>query len=1505
MAQTSEGPQEELAAALSELRSKDEQLAALLREKYEPIAVVGMGLRCPGGNDDVDAFADFLREGRSGIGPLPEGERREMTHDAESGAGLLDASPRGGFIEGVDQFDAAFFSVSPKEAPYVAPQQRLALETAWEALEHAGIDPLALRHSDSGVFMGVTSLDYIFEAADLAADDLTPYLAPGLTHSGVSGRVSYVLGLRGPSMSIDTTCSSSLVAAHLAVQALRSGECGIALVGGVNVIHNARSQAVLALGGMLSSDGQCKTFDETADGYARAEGCGVLVLKKLGDARRDGDTVHAVIRGSAVRQDGESAGLTAPNGAAQEEVMRAALSRSRLTPQDIQYVEAHGTGTALGDPTETDAITGVFGASHSGADPVLVGSLKTNIGHMEGAAGVGGLIKTILQLRERTVYPHLNLTSPSPFIAWDDAPFAVPTTAGPWPGEGVGRALVNSFGVTGTIASVVLEGPPRDHASEATATDHADAGAARTVTEAPSSDVVTFSAKSRASLRRLVERHLEHLERHPGISVADLCRTTNTGRAHFRHRTADVVHDRGDLARTLRKRLADLGSAESGGRSTTPKVAYLFSGTGTQYAGMGGALYRQYSVFRDAIDACDRVFTPLTGFPPGALIRGGDDAPGRVHEARHLQPALFSLEYAMARLWLSWGVRPSVLVGHSLGEYAAAATAGLFSLEDAARLVAARGRLSGRLQGKGGMAAVGARAADVEPLLERYPDLAVGAVNGPSQCLLTGGSASLADAAERLGERGVKVTPLRGAAPYHCDLMSEIADEFRAELATVEFRTPTMAVVSNLTGRVARTGEMGTPDYWIRHLLEPVQFEACVQAVERRGRHVFVEMGPSTALTSLARTTATDPEHVWLSSTFRDDSTGDMIRRSLAGAYRAGVQVSWTGYHCDAPRTRVQLPTYPFDRKSYWLPTPQRRQAEAMWAAERNSRFGSDAALPLLHEQHWVAREVGEPGGRRGILLLGAPEELRARVMDHALRVGIEADCPAGLGELAVALREGPPRDVVWFWRPAPEGTTGVERLRAECALNYSGLLALLDVLERERFGDGRRLWLVTEGAHTLPGDPGTGGPAEMSASATLWGFARGLAAERPAHGVRLMDLQPGAESAHALIDEWSSAQDTEFEVAHRDGQRWVRRLRPAGPVPDPDRPVEIRPDRTYVVAGGLGTVGLHLARRLVALGARDLLLLSRTGGEAPELGDGVTVTVRRCDIGSPPDVDRVFEELADSGRTVGGVVHAAAEGAHLPATEHTWHHLDTVFTAKVYGAYLLHEATARLHRPDFFLLCSTAGATIGSALAAGPSAGDAFLSHLAALRLRADLPALVVDWGPWAPRDPGTVPVRNWAAQGIVPLDATEAVDLFPGLLDAGRSHVLVGRCDWDRFVSHRPANALFGELVTGRAATGQSVDPGTLPKTPGPARTAAINTIVRDRLADVLRFGEADDIDPDAELAALGTDSLNAVDIRNTLEMTFRVTLPTSLVFEQPRIDLLSAYIETLLPTGTAPLP
>ncbi|QUI29953.1 acyltransferase domain-containing protein [Streptomyces alfalfae] len=1509
----------ELAAVIADLRRKEEALAALEREKYEPIAIVGMGLRIPGGNNDADTFAEFLREGRSGIGPLPAGERRQMAPDAaapgpdaaSTGSGAAadgaaapgaegDDWPRGGFVPDVDRFDAAFFSVSPKEAPYIDPQQRLALHTAWEALEHAGIDPVSLRHGDTGVFMGVTTLDYIFESTDLAPADLDGYLAPGLTHSAVSGRLSFFLGLRGPCMTVDTTCSSSLTATHLAVQALRGGECGVALSGGVNVIHNAQNHAILRLGGVLAPDAQCKTFDESANGYARAEGCGVLVLKRLSDARRDGDTVHAVIRGSAVGQDGESAGLVAPNGAAQEQVMRSALARCRLEPGDIQYVEAHGTGTALGDPTEMDAISDVFAASHTKDRPMVVGSLKTNIGHMEGAAGAGSLIKAVLQLREKTVFPHLNLVTPSRRIAWDDAPVTVPTELRPWPAADTARAMVNGFGVTGTIASVVLEEAP------------AEAPADEDTADARPSAVLTLSAKSRTSLRRLAERHLDHLDRHPETPLADLCRTSNTGRAHFRHRIAEVVGDRDGAVRALSKRVAALAEGTArGGSAGAPKVAFLFSGTGTQYPGMGAALHRQYPAFRAALDACDRILTPLLGVPLGELIRGECEAPERIHEPRYLQPALFSLEYAMARLWLSWGVRPSVLMGHSLGEFAAAAVAGLFSLEDGARLVAARGRLSEAVRDKGGMAAVGAPADEVAPLIESYPDLSIGAVNGPGQCLLTGGEAALADAGRRLTERGVKVTPLRGAVPYHSPLMAEIVDEFREVLGTVDFRTPTMALVSNVTGRVARGRQMADPEYWVRHLLEPVQFEAGVRAVDQRGRHVFVELGPSAALTALARSSAGEADHVWLSSTFRDDHDGDMIRRSLAKAYEAGVPVSWAGYHEGAPQRRVTLPSYPFDGKRYWLPTKQRRAAEAAWQAERDPE-GRQHANGLYYEQHWVAQALPDTRReQRRVLVAGdttrLPQALTERAAAEGVTLTVAAD-PAALADALGAPGGERPTDVCWLWRAhagatAPDDGDAAARLRAECEVNYRDLLAVLDALARGGFGRGQRLWLVGEGAQHLPGDKG----ADPAAAATLWGFGRALGMEFPGYRVTLVDLQPGADDATGLVGEWLAAEENELEIAHRDGGRWVRRLRTADPVPTPSAPVTVRPDRTYVVAGATGMVGRALAHRLVALGARHLALLSRTGGPAPDLGEGVTARVHPCDIGSADDVSRVLAGLAREAPPVGGVVHAAQETAQdLPVAQQTWESLDAVFRTKVYGAWLLHEATADLPELDFFLGCSTAGALLGAATQTGAGAGNAFLDHLMAQRTGANLPATAVNWGPWASKDPGrrlsASLVRSWEGQGITLLEEDEATQALPALLDAGRGQVLMGHCDWNRFVARRAPSALFAELVPPSAADAGG-DVGALADTPGAARSAGINAIVRARLADVLRFESADDVEPDAELADLGMDSLNAVEIRNTLEAAFRVTLPASVTFDRPSVDLLSTYIEELLSGADAP--
>ncbi|MEW9532094.1 SDR family NAD(P)-dependent oxidoreductase [Microbispora sp. NPDC049125] len=880
-----------------------ETIRDLLREKYEPVAIVGVGLRFPGGSNTPDEFAEFLAEGRSGIVPFPEdrwdsslygrqGDEEEPGRIRAMGAGLLDR---------IDQFDAAFFNISPKEAQYLDPQQRMLMETSWEALEHANIDPTPLRHGNGGVYVGASSIDFAFELEGVPYRDLDGHLASGTTFFPMSGRLSYFLGWRGPSMSVDSACASGLTALHLAVEGLRRRECDIALAAGVNALHHPRTSVIFSHANMLARDGRCKTFDESADGYARAEGCAVLVLKRLSDAKRDGDRVLALVRGTAVGQDGESAGLTVPNGNAQVAVMRTAIEAALLEPGAIQYVEAHGTGTPLGDPIEMGAIADVFADSHTAFDPVTVGSVKTNLGHMEPVSGLVGVIKTMLQLRSGVIYPHLNFTRPSGRIPWDSYPVTVPTECRPWVGE-IRRGLVNSFGFGGTIAAAVLEEAPP------TAPPALDQG---------DEHVFAVSAKNRRALKGVLERYRDHLAAHPDVPVADLCRTAGVGRAHFNLRVAGVVADHAELDALLVKQLARLERGDIA-PAETRKVAFLFTGQGSQYPGMGATLYRAYAVFREHVDRLDELFAPLIGRSVRALLLGRADDAEVIHQTRFTQPALFTLEYALAQLWLSFGARPSALIGHSIGEVVAATVAGLFTVEDAVTLVAARGRLMQSVTAPGGMAAVPLPAAEVAPLLEGYPDLAIAAVNSPKQCVISGGDASLTEVCELLSGRGLRVTRLSVSHAFHSPLMTEVFDAFRAELAGIAFHEPKLTLVSNVTGKVARFAEISTPEYWIRHIGEAVDFEAGMRVLERRGRHIFVEIGPSAALIGLAKQCVDPDRHRWIASLNARDAHGATLRKAVTQFYLAGATVSWQGFHSGG--AKVTLPTYAFDRKRYWLP---------------------------------------------------------------------------------------------------------------------------------------------------------------------------------------------------------------------------------------------------------------------------------------------------------------------------------------------------------------------------------------------------------------------------------------------------------------------------------------------------------------------------------------------------------------------------------------------------------
>ncbi|MGW1761131.1 type I polyketide synthase [Streptomyces mirabilis] len=884
-----------------------------------PIAIVGMGLRFPGGNSEPESFRRFLKEGRSGITELPTGRPLQGVPD--------DVCTDGGYLHSLQGFDAGFFNISPREAAFVDPQHRLTLETSWEALENAGIDPTSLRHGDTGVYVAVTGMDYAMEIARLPVEQVELYAGTGMFHCGASGRVSYFLGLRGPSMSVDGACASSLVAVHLAVQGLRSGECGIALCGAANTISDPAYPVMAGRSGVLAADARCKTFDDAGDGYVRGEGVAMLVLKRLDDARRDGDRVLAVIRGSAVRQDGESAALMAPNGKAQALLMQAALKNAGLGAADVQYVEAHGTGTALGDPIEISGVAEVFSGSHSLENPVVVGSVKTNIGHLEATAGMAGLIKTVLQLQDKTIYPHLNFRTPSRKIPWDRTPVKVPVEAMHWASD-TRRALVNSYGATGTIASVVLE----EAAAEPAETPDRN--------EDGRSPVFTLSAKSAQSLRLQLDAYADFMTGASDRDLPDICYTSNVGRAHHAWRVSSPVADVAELTRFIERQRGQFERLKtSAGRKN---VALMFSGGGSQYQGMGSSLYQRFPVFRQYIDRCSELFEPLVGHSLRGEILGTVDERLVPGGAAVLTARLFSLEYALAKLWLSLGVRPSVLIGHSLGEIIAAAVAGIFTLEDAVRLVSLRGDLLDRTSA-GSMAAVEASRDHVDSLLGGYPQVSLGAVNGPSQCVISGDRDSVEEIAALLESQGIKVKRLQVPVASHSPLMDEIAGDYRAALEQISFTDPEFSIASTVLGRIARPGDMTTPEYWMRHLRETVNFAEAIRAIEERGRHIFLEVGPGAELIGMGRQCASDESHLWLGSMHRDDPVGNTIRHTVSRLYSTGLPISWTAWHDGAAGSRVVLPTYAFDRKPYWLPAPK-GQADAADSGQSHPLLGRETS---------------------------------------------------------------------------------------------------------------------------------------------------------------------------------------------------------------------------------------------------------------------------------------------------------------------------------------------------------------------------------------------------------------------------------------------------------------------------------------------------------------------------------------------------------------------------------
>jgi acyl transferase domain-containing protein len=820
------------------------------------------------------------------------------------------------------------------------PQQRLLLEVSWEALENAGQTQQQLAGSQTGVFIGISNYDYsrLLFNHSVTTD---PYSGTGNALSIAANRLSYVLDLRGPSWAVDTACSSSLVAVHQACQSLHKGECHLALAGGVNLILSPEVTITFSKAGMIAVDGRCKTFDAKANGYVRGEGCGVVVLKRISDALRDGDNILAVIRGSAVNQDGRSNGLTAPNALSQQAVISHALENAKVQPAQISYVEAHGTGTSLGDPIEVNSLKDILMQGRSPDQPCWIGSVKTNIGHLEAAAGIASLIKVVLSLQHKEIPPHLHLEQINPYISIDGTPLSIPTNLEKWvTGKERRLAGVSSFGFGGTNAHIVLE--------EASTT-----ALVRTELEHPK-HILTLSAKSDRALQEMAQAYEVYLKLHPEASLADVCYTANTGRSHFNHRLAVVGESTVQLQEAL-SAFADSREIDTLVNDQVSKkrqkIAFLFTGQGSQYVGMGRQLYEIAPVFRAALDRCDEILRPYLGQSLLSILAPEDEESSPLNQTAYTQPALFALEYALVQLWKSWGIHPDAVMGHSVGEYVAATVAGVLSLEDGLKLIAARSCLMQSLPPGGEMVAVFASEKNIREITKiNNKTVAFAAFNSPQNTVISGEAQAVQAVCADLEAAGISTKKLQTSHAFHSPLMEPILAQFGEVAAQVTYAAPQLTIISNLTG-CQLTKEEISPDYWCRHLRCPVQFAQSLKTLHASGYEVFVEIGPKPTLLGMGRNCLSEQVGVWLPSLRRGQEDWQVLLQSLGELYVRGVDVDWSGFYQDNQGRRVSLPTYPWQRSRYWMEAKTTKKDSNIMSVGTGDTTSLHGRHPLLGHQ--------------------------------------------------------------------------------------------------------------------------------------------------------------------------------------------------------------------------------------------------------------------------------------------------------------------------------------------------------------------------------------------------------------------------------------------------------------------------------------------------------------------------------------------------------------------------
>jgi phthiocerol/phenolphthiocerol synthesis type-I polyketide synthase E len=1481
------------------------------------IAIIGLSGRFPGS----DSLETFWRNVVNGVECLNVATDAEL--DAAGVSEEVRSHPRYvrkyTALDGEDCFDAGFFGVSPREAQIIDPQHRVFLECAFEALEHAGY---ANRDPDLsvGVYAGAGMNTYllgILRDPELAGSVGGYQLMLGNDKDFLCTRVSYKLDLHGPSMSIQTACSTSLVAVVTACQALSRGECDLALAGGVSIIVPQRSGYIYEEGMIFSPDGHCRPFDAGARGIRGGAGAGAVVLKRLSEAAADRDTIHAVIRGAAVNNDGSAkAGYTAPSVDGQIEVIAVAQSLAGIKPREISYVEAHGTGTPLGDPIEIAALTGAFRASTNDTGFCRLGSLKANLGHLDAAAGVASLIKTVLALQHRVIPPLVNFVTPNPELHLAGSPFVASAESAPWETAGAPRrAGVSSFGIGGTNAHVVIEEAP-DAVATIPSRGH---------------QLLVISAKTAGALDRATGRLADHLDGRPAAALTDIAWTLQVGRGEFACRRAVAAASVEEAAALLRH--PHKAPVTTGVHSGGPRpVAFLFSGQGSQHTGMGRELYLGEPAFRDAIDRCAAVLDHDFGIDLRTLLFADETA--AINETRYAQPALFAVEYALACLWQRWGVVPKAMLGHSIGEYVAAHLSGVLALDDALSLVATRGRLMQACP-PGAMAAVHLSPAE---LLGMLPDtIEIAAVNGPSLCAVAGPSDALESWLARLADRGVQSVRLKTSHAFHSAMMEPARAAFAAVVAKVSLSPPKIPYVSNLTGRWITADQATSPDYYAAQLRDTVQFRTGVQTLLSDPALLLLEAGPGTALATMAQLNETGDRAGLIVASLphaaeRRSEIGTVLQ-AAGRLWASGVAIDWRELHGTAAPRRVPLPTYPFERQRHWAESPARGRGEPPSLATDVAKW---TYAPTWSRD--VSQGRSEHGVTGGWIVLSEPGPLTDALVGSLRQAGADAilaeagSAFAAVDERHYRVRLAQAGDLAELMRrvaASRRAVTGAIYLRSprmeispDRASDYFVPVALAEHLQAATAPGTRTTLLVaTFGAQSVLDEPIRDHGASLAIGPVLV-----LPAEVPGLAARAVDFDPPESSqqiaamAQALVLEAATACEERI-VAWRAGRRWRRRYeRIAVPAADPGA-LPLKQHGVYLITGGLGGIGLTLARRLATRAKARLTLSARTElpprdewdrrlAEAPRSRIGQTIShlleIEACGaeiitaVADAANFDQM-KEAVDRTRTrwgeIDGVIHAAGTaGSGRLTFLKSPDDVRAVLSPKVDGLDVLVRLLGG-KRLDFVALMSSINAVVGVPGASDYTAANLYLDAFqeSAARPQEWRRVIAFDWGAW--RDVGmaaslAVPEARraqWEAYLRSGIPSDYGVDLFERGLCA----------DWERIVvtPHYDLSAPMQSAspLEHDADFGQGDVPESLPPAGGSATEVALAAIWSELLGHP-QIGVHDDF------FQLGGHSLLATRMMARIYDSFAVRMSLRDVFDGPTVYQLSQRIDAAT-AGAAP--